>query len=560
MRYIYLAPVKTAADKKAAKALPRMTQAELARLIKDRVETKVVAPGRAARMAERRAAQEKAQLAELAASLKGRKTVLNELLKRRAAQAAASTAARPPTRKQARTGQRFMLQSVQALLEDAHRIGAMRQNPAVCARHLDALKSVLEKQLRPLSITLRRRVDKLAQVDGLAPAAIAARQAELMLIWRDHLLASLATDADLTRPGPEAGEGEKSDQSGGESCASDAANPKGLITRHRWPLKRHITSVKQQGARGTCSAFGTVAAVEAAVSVKYGQKLNLSEQDLYKKQRLDWNPNPFDRYDEDGYFPLASMLFQLLTGYRFALERDWAYNPSWSRRPEGTDGPWTLSCVDYNGLACSDTNHQAQRHRYTVRTTELKEVVSEVCEFTDSIPLLNIAGGWVCERVSDWIEVVDETVLTVYETNVPGSSRCKVTQWVPVWDPVWDNDIGAARLLLSARVPLIFCFTVPDSWEDTAQTGPNGRGYIVHNPGEKLPDDAGGHCVALVGHIDNADIPAAWGLEPGAGGGYFIVKNSWGVCWADKGYAYAPYDWVRKWGTSILAITQVERV
>lgn len=555
MRYLYLAPVKTLADKKDAKKLPRMAKADLARLIQDRIETKVIAPGSAARRAARRSAQDKLMQADLAASLKGRKTVLNELLKR-----SAGTRPQAVWRQHTRTGHRFMLQSVQSLLEDAHGIGLMRQNAAVAARHFEALKSLFDKHTTSMPARLRQQVGKLSQVHGLTQADIAARRAELLVIWRDHLLAGLATDTDLTHPGPEKGEGDKTDQSDGEGCAGGAANPKGLISRHRWPLKKHITSVKNQGNRGTCSAFGTVAAVEAAISVKYGQKFNLSEQDLYKKQRLDWNPNLLDDYNEDGYFPLASMLFQLLTGYRFALERDWAYNPSWSRLPEGDDGPWTLSCVGYNGLACSDTNHQAQRRRYVIRTTELKEVVSEVCEFVDGIPFLNIAGGWVCDTVTNLIEVAEETVVTVYDTDVPGSSRCKVSQWVPVWDPVWDTDIDAVRLMLAAKVPLIFCFAVPDSWGDEAHTGPNGVGYIVHKASETLPDDAGGHCVALVGHIDNASIPAEWGLQPGAGGGYFILKNSWGVCWADRGYAYAPYDWVRKWGTSIIAITQVEKL
>ena len=42
------------------------------------------------------------------------------------------------------------------------------------------------------------------------------------------------------------------------------------------------------------------------------------------------------------------------------------------------------------------------------------------------------------------------------------------------------------------------------------------------------------HGVAIVGFKDNPNI---------AGGGYFIIKNSWGVSWGDRGYAYVPYDY-----------------
>jgi hypothetical protein len=554
MRYLYIAPIKTEAEKRESRKLPRLAKASLSKLIKDRVETKVITPGSAAAGQARRVAQAKTVNADLSTAFKGRKSILQRLLKLTEAERK-----KTPVRNHKRTGRRFMLLSAEAALQDAYGINLMRSNRSVCARNFDALKTLFDKSSAPLSPALKSRVDKLSNLQGLGSAEIIARQADLVRVWVDNLAARLLTDADLTHPGSELGEGGKGDQSGADPCAGEAANPKGLIKLHRWPLKGHITSIKNQGNRGTCSAFGTVAAVEAAISVKYGRKLNLSEQDLYKKQRLDWNPNLLDSYNEDGYFPLVSMLFQLVTGYVFAYEKDWEYNPSMSRNPSG-DGPWTMSCVGYNGLACSDTNHQADRKEYVISTTEVREVVNEVCDYIEPIPFIGLIGGWVCDRTTEFIDFVSEVKITVYETDVPGNSRYKASQWVPVWDPIWDSDIAAAKVLLSTRVPLIFCFVVPDSWDDGAHNGPNGMGYIVYNPSEAAPSDAGSHCVALMGHIDNSDIPAEWHLEPGAGGGYFIVKNSWGVCWADRGYAYAPYDWVRKWGTSILAITQVERV
>jgi len=43
----------------------------------------------------------------------------------------------------------------------------------------------------------------------------------------------------------------------------------------------------------------------------------------------------------------------------------------------------------------------------------------------------------------------------------------------------------------------------------------------------------GGHALLIVGYDSNSTIP---------GGGYFIVKNSWGKNCGDKGYQYLPYD------------------
>lgn len=45
----------------------------------------------------------------------------------------------------------------------------------------------------------------------------------------------------------------------------------------------------------------------------------------------------------------------------------------------------------------------------------------------------------------------------------------------------------------------------------------------------------GGHGVFIVGYQDNP----LW-----SGGGYFIIKNSWGTWWGDKGFFYMPYSYL----------------
>jgi hypothetical protein len=68
------------------------------------------------------------------------------------------------------------------------------------------------------------------------------------------------------------------------------------------------------------------------------------------------------------------------------------------------------------------------------------------------------------------------------------------------------------------------------SWYDSGIVRQYGN-ITVPIPGE-VPDARGGHAIALVGYADDLDY---------AGGGYFIVRNSWDNYWATKGVFGAGY-------------------
>jgi C1A family cysteine protease len=81
------------------------------------------------------------------------------------------------------------------------------------------------------------------------------------------------------------------------------------------------------------------------------------------------------------------------------------------------------------------------------------------------------------------------------------------------------------RACLAAGFPVVFGFTVYESFESRSVA----RAGVVPMPG-RSERALGGHAVLAVGY----DHMKRW----------FIVRNSWGTKWGDKGYCYMPYEYV----------------
>jgi C1A family cysteine protease len=81
------------------------------------------------------------------------------------------------------------------------------------------------------------------------------------------------------------------------------------------------------------------------------------------------------------------------------------------------------------------------------------------------------------------------------------------------------------KACLASGYPIIFGFTVYESFESqqVANTG------IVPMPGHH-ESVLGGHAVLCVGYDDSTQR--------------FIVRNSWGDSWGDKGACYMPYAYL----------------
>ncbi len=78
---------------------------------------------------------------------------------------------------------------------------------------------------------------------------------------------------------------------------------------------------------------------------------------------------------------------------------------------------------------------------------------------------------------------------------------------------------------LAAGYPFVFGFTVYESFESQEVSS---TGIVpMPGPGERV---VGGHAVVAVGYDDTKR--------------WFIIRNSWGNGWGDKGYCYMPYEYL----------------
>lgn len=88
-----------------------------------------------------------------------------------------------------------------------------------------------------------------------------------------------------------------------------------------------------------------------------------------------------------------------------------------------------------------------------------------------------------------------------------------------------DQTLFDMKCCLNDGYPFVFGFTVFDSFEtdEVSKTG------MMVMPGEG-ESSLGGHAVMAVGYDNEKQV--------------FIVRNSWGLGWGDKGYFYMPYEYI----------------
>ena len=271
-----------------------------------------------------------------------------------------------------------------------------------------------------------------------------------------------------------------------------------------FPFKAYLSTVKSQGNRGTCTAFGTVSAMEYLVAWQHKKWVNLSEQKLYAKAKLQWYDEPYG----DG-LSTGDLTEDLVdSGLSIPFEVIWDYNRSPDRKKVPEKETYLYSCVGYKGQACSDTTHQSE-----LVCTNLGPV--QYCGYF--MPSNPSGSGWAVK------------------------SEYEVLSW-------WTGNTSNIKMLLTAGLPLIGSFDFSTGWFSGTD------GYLGSFPAVSPGKTDGGHTVHLVGWIPNAKL--AKEHRDIFGGGRYVIKNSHGCSsQSDHGYLYYPESWFNMQVRSVRGIS-----
>ena len=308
--------------------------------------------------------------------------------------------------------------------------------------------------------------------------------------------------------GEEFGAGPSDGTVGDRSAVANVFSTRGImgLASYPFPLKSYATCVKEQGFRATCHSFATVAMLEERFAMQHRQWINLSEQDLMNQYRLWWYP---------AIYTDTGSVWEELTGlrdtqYHLAYEHAWDYNPSWQR--VAFFGAYYNSCQSYPET-CSNTSPQGR-------------------EFSTQTPQ-GPMYGWSSPVIgeSQRLAAIPQTFVSFWDVANPDLSMASLQLHLLFGHPV----------ALDMILPMEFGF-------------PDANGFVTLFPFGMT--NTGQHAMNVIGFITNADLAARLPDAPqGAGGGYFILKNSWGNWFGDAGYVYLPWDLIRAYtlaGTALI--------
>ena len=303
---------------------------------------------------------------------------------------------------------------------------------------------------------------------------------------------------------------------------STSSVPTGLfatLSDTQFPLRQYLTCIKNQGNRETCHTFAGTSAVELMISLNHGIKANLSEEDYMEHYRFLWSVG----YMHETGDSFEEMSDAISNNYSFPFENQWDYNPSFWRTFDTSTGVYQNSCQNYPSTepGCSDSAPQPP----------------------------GVCLGFQFDFLGILIPF---PICSLHEAGVSGGP------WGPesvyrFWDAN-DAELSKEYMILNVAFnnAVVLGFNVTPDFASGGNTA--GSGYVVYDAND-VTVNKGGHYVHIVGIAGNDELPE--GAPQATGGGYFIVKNSWGNKFADAGYIYLDFDYVKAVGWDGFSVSSI---
>lgn len=200
------------------------------------------------------------------------------------------------------------------------------------------------------------------------------------------------------------------------------------------------------------------------------------------------------------------------------------------------------TCVGFGSTALHEYYVFASSH---TKTKLSEEFVYDFCKKIDGQPAA--CGTWLLDAVKVLIQdgqCLEQSLS--YDPNLPCNHNDTITPAMMQnaaqfkSSPTYysnPKDVSAMKTALALHNSNVgFCIPVYNSWYRSTTVDRTGQITMPLN-GEQ---SVGGHCLCMVGYQDNSAFP---------GGGYFIIRNSWGTIWAPQssygaGYGTIPYGYI----------------
>ncbi len=166
-------------------------------------------------------------------------------------------------------------------------------------------QAMLQKQGAPqfeqsgtgIGAPARERIHLSALADGVASATFEYRQVfnqdEVPTRWFNIHLNGIDDGINLSDPSPDVVNAPDIQAPALKSDSMSAADVSiaSLPASFDWAAQGKVTPIRNQGSCGSCWAFGTVGAMEAAIKIQTGQNVDLSEQFLVSCNQSGWSCN-----------------------------------------------------------------------------------------------------------------------------------------------------------------------------------------------------------------------------------------------------------------------------